>query len=211
MKPTLLPPTTSPTGSSRSSWEPRRARRRRAGVTTTRDPATSSAWFLADAGLTAEILGPDQDAEILAHGFGLTDIAKHRWGTTTSSPPPTSTSRPSSPRSSAAGRPGWRSRARPPRRLRPDPWGTDVRCRSGASRGRSPEPESSSCPARRAPTGTRPTSRARGSRLDWYRAFRRLITVTRPPAGRRPRSGAPGGHLSTKWRPRQDSNLRPTA
>jgi len=36
--------------------------------------------FLADARLTPELLGPDRDAEILAHGFGLTDIAKHRSG-----------------------------------------------------------------------------------------------------------------------------------
>jgi TDG/mug DNA glycosylase family protein len=36
--------------------------------------------FLADARLTQELLGPDRDAEILAHGFGLTDIAKHRSG-----------------------------------------------------------------------------------------------------------------------------------
>jgi double-stranded uracil-DNA glycosylase len=36
--------------------------------------------FLADSGLTPELLGPDRDAEILAHGFGLTDVAKHRSG-----------------------------------------------------------------------------------------------------------------------------------
>ena len=36
--------------------------------------------LLADAGLTPEFLGPDRDAEILLHGLGLTDVAKHRSG-----------------------------------------------------------------------------------------------------------------------------------
>jgi double-stranded uracil-DNA glycosylase len=36
--------------------------------------------FLADSRLTPELLGPDRDAELLAHGFGLTDVAKHRSG-----------------------------------------------------------------------------------------------------------------------------------
>ncbi len=36
--------------------------------------------FLADARLTPESLGPDRDAEILDHGLGLTDVAKHRSG-----------------------------------------------------------------------------------------------------------------------------------
>ncbi len=36
--------------------------------------------LLADSGLTPAFLGPDRDAEILAHGFGLTDVAKHRSG-----------------------------------------------------------------------------------------------------------------------------------
>jgi TDG/mug DNA glycosylase family protein len=34
--------------------------------------------LLADAGLTAEYLGPDRDAEILGFGLGLTDLAKLR-------------------------------------------------------------------------------------------------------------------------------------
>jgi TDG/mug DNA glycosylase family protein len=36
--------------------------------------------LLADAGLTPEFLGPERDAEVLAHGLGLTDVAKHRSG-----------------------------------------------------------------------------------------------------------------------------------
>jgi TDG/mug DNA glycosylase family protein len=36
--------------------------------------------LLADAGLTPESLGPERDGEILAHGLGLTDVAKHRSG-----------------------------------------------------------------------------------------------------------------------------------
>lgn len=36
--------------------------------------------LLADAGLTRGFLGPERDAEILDHGLGLTDVAKHRSG-----------------------------------------------------------------------------------------------------------------------------------
>jgi TDG/mug DNA glycosylase family protein len=36
--------------------------------------------LLADARFTPELVGPEHDAELVAHGFGLTDIAKHRSG-----------------------------------------------------------------------------------------------------------------------------------
>lgn len=43
-------------------------------------PGNAFWQLLADAGLTPEFLGPDRDAEILLHGLGLTDVAKHRSG-----------------------------------------------------------------------------------------------------------------------------------